>query len=208
MATKTETSSDIPKTSRPKKQSDTNTTHSVLSETIIFWFRRDLRLSDNAALREAAKQGPVLAVYILDDRPEFSLGSASQWWLHHALASLNESLQGKLVLFKGDATHIIPRMVGSSKAKAVYWTTCYEPAYIHTDQAIQQKLATDGVAAHTFEGSLLWPLPEVVKKDGTPYKVYTPFLRACLAAPPPRPTPAKAPLFTPDSRPAVGGRIA
>jgi deoxyribodipyrimidine photo-lyase len=166
-----------------------------MRDTVIFWFRRDLRLSDNAALREAAKQGPVLAVYVLDDRPEYAIGGASQWWLHHALASLDEALDGKLVLFKGDATYIIPRLAASSNAKAVYWTTCYEPSFVETDRSIKQQLATDGLKAHTSEGSLLWPLPELVKQDGTPYHVFKPFLRARLAAPPPASPQEKPPVL-------------
>ncbi|WP_461081525.1 cryptochrome/photolyase family protein [Spirosoma flavus] len=156
-----------------------------MTDTIIFWFRRDLRLSDNAALREAAKQGTVLAIYILDERTEFSIGGASRWWLHHSLAALNKALAGKLLLFKGDATQIIPQLVTSTKAKGVYWNTCYEPAYLATDQTIKQQLSDDGLNVQTFEESYLWPLSEVVKKDGTPYKVYNPFLRARLAATPP-----------------------
>ena len=162
-----------------------------MSDTVIFWFRRDLRLSDNFALGEAAKQGPVLGVYVLDERPEFTIGGASQWWLHHSLAALTKSLDGKLVLFKGDATQIIPQLATSTQAKAVYWNTCYEPAYLATDQAIRQQLLTKGLPAQIYEGSHLWPISEMVKKDGTPYKVYTPFLRARLAAPPPAPPKAK-----------------
>ena len=72
----------------------------------IVWFRRDLRLSDQAALIAAAAAGPVIPVYILDDdTPKHrAMGAASRWWLHHSLASLDASLREKgsrLILRRG-----------------------------------------------------------------------------------------------------------
>ena len=69
----------------------------------LYWFRQDLRLSDNPALIAAAEAGAVLPVYILDDdhAGDHKMGSASRWWLHHSLQSLNDSLDGKLLVLKG-----------------------------------------------------------------------------------------------------------
>ena len=64
------------------------------SENIsIFWFRQDLRISDNPGLTHAVESGSVLPIYILDDANsgEFSMGAASRWWLHHSLKKLNEN---------------------------------------------------------------------------------------------------------------------
>ena len=65
--------------------------------TTINWFRNDLRLSDNPALHKAAKDGSVLAVYILDDENSHDqqLGEASRCWLNYSLQDLNKQLQGK-----------------------------------------------------------------------------------------------------------------
>ena len=67
----------------------------------IHWFRQDLRLSDNPALSDAAENGKILPIYILDDvnSGEHKIGAASRWWLHHSLCELNKSLLGKLVVF-------------------------------------------------------------------------------------------------------------
>ena len=64
----------------------------------IHWFRQDLRLSDNPSLYKAARHGKVLPLFILDDvnAGEYTMGGASRWWLHHSLASLNNSLGGNL----------------------------------------------------------------------------------------------------------------
>ena len=74
----------------------------------ILWFRRDLRLSDQAALVAATAAGPVIPVFILDDdTPKHRrMGAASRWWLHHSLASLDASLREKgsrLILRRGDS---------------------------------------------------------------------------------------------------------
>ena len=60
----------------------------------LIWFRQDLRVKDNPALIEAAKQGDILPIYILDDNNagENKMGAASRVWLHHALHDLNQSL--------------------------------------------------------------------------------------------------------------------
>ena len=65
--------------------------------TTIIWFREDLRLSDQAAVRAAAEDGPVVPVYVLDDTSpgKWKMGGAQRWWLHHSLKSLSESLREK-----------------------------------------------------------------------------------------------------------------
>ena len=84
----------------------------------LHWFRQDLRLADNPALTAAAQDGAVIPVYILDDdhAGDHKMGGASRWWLHHSLHALNDSLDGKLVVLRGDpATHLARRRrAGSS----------------------------------------------------------------------------------------------
>lgn len=147
--------------------------------TVIHWFRQDLRVADNPALFEAAKAGKVLPIYILDDKnaAQHKMGSASRIWLHHALDSLNKSLDGKLKIFKGDAKKIIQQVVHESGAKVVYWNRCYEPWCISRDKKIKTELKDAGIEVLTFNGSLLFEPWETLKDDGTPYKVFTPFYK-------------------------------
>ncbi len=156
---------------------------------VIHWFRQDLRVSDNPAFVAAVKAGDVLPVYILDDTNagEYRMGAASRWWLHHSLASLDHSLDGKLSLFSGDAMEIILQLVNSHEVSAVCWNRCYEPWRIERDSRIKKALDKRGIKVESFNGSLLWEPMSLLKKDKTPYKVFTPFYRkGCLGQPQPR----------------------
>jgi deoxyribodipyrimidine photo-lyase len=161
----------------------------MTSSPTIHWFRQDLRLSDNPALCAAAAAGAVVPIYILDDETagQDRMGSASRWWLHHSLAALNISLGGKLLFFRGDAATILASLVTQIEAAGVYWNRCYEPWRITRDTALKKRLGDLGVTVESHNGSLLWEPWDIVKQDGTPYRVFTPFYRrGCLSAPPPR----------------------
>ena len=155
----------------------------------ILWFRQDLRLADNPALSAAAKAGRVLPIYILDDEcaGEFKMGGASRVWLHHALIDLNKALAGRLSCFSGNAAKILGKLCDALPVESVHWNRCYEPWRIQRDKHTKQALTDQDIQVKSYNGSLLWEPWEVLKKDGTPYKVFTPYYRrGCLAAEPPR----------------------
>jgi deoxyribodipyrimidine photo-lyase len=149
----------------------------------LVWFRQDLRLRDNPALVAAARDGSVLPVYILDDdnAADRAMGSASRWWLHQSLAALDASLDGKLWLLKGDPLTLIPKLLQEHKIGAIQWNRCYEPWRVQRDRKLKQQLQDDGVEVSSHNGSLLFEPWEGLKKDGTPYKVFTPFYRNAAA---------------------------
>lgn len=164
---------------------------------VIHWFRQDLRLADNPSLHFAAQQGEVLPLFIRDDHNagEHRHGSASRWWLHYALSSLNQSLNGQLSVFCGDAESVLLHLIQAHSVAMVCWNRCYEPWRIKRDQRIKTAMTERGIKVKSFNGSLLWEPWQVKKKDGTPYKVFTPFYRkGCLGAEAPR-----QPLPTPPS---------
>ncbi len=163
----------------------------------IFWFRQDLRLSDNPAWIAAAGMGAVLPVYILDDENagENAMGAASRVFLHHALRALNERLDGHLHVYRGRAEQILASLVTDHNAQGVIWNRCYEPWRIKRDQALKARLEAQNLSARSFNGSLLWEPWEVRKSDGEMYKVFTPFYRAALAVDAP-PRPESAPSVT------------
>lgn len=161
-------------------------THNDLT---IFWFRQDLRLSDNSGLFEASQKGRILPLYILDDESagEFKMGGASRWWLHHSLMALNASLEGKLHVFQGNSLVIIKKLCAQFSVQGVYWNRCYEPWRIQESAQIKNFLENEGINCKSFNGSLLWEPWNVLKKDESPYKVFTPYYqRGCLNAPTPR----------------------
>lgn len=162
---------------------------------IICWFRSDLRIKDNPALYDAAKSGAVLPVYILDDvnAGKYGQGGASRWWLHHSLISLNDSLEGNLLVYSGNPAEILPKIIDEYSIDAVYWNRCYEPWQIKRDGNIKQDLKEQGIEAESYNGSLLFEPWEILKQDKTPYKVFTPYYRkGCLGSSkqPKRPAPA------------------
>ena len=159
------------------------------NRNVLMWFRQDLRLKDNPALFEAIKAGSVIPVYILDDvnSDTHKMGSASRVWLHYALNDLNASLGGKLGIYLGDAMKVILELVKNNYVDEVYWNRCYEPWRIKRDIKIKKDLMDFGVDVYSFNGSLLWEPWDIAKKDGTPYKVFTPYYqRGCLGYIPPR----------------------
>jgi len=173
----------------------------------IMWFRQDLRIKDNPALVEAAIAGDVLPIYILDDdnANEAKMGATSRVWLHHALHDLNQSLQGQLKLYIGDANTTLQQICHDHNIDGIYWNRCYEPWRIRRDKAIKQALTEQGVLVHSYNASLLWEPWQNLKKDQSPYKVFTPFYRrGCLSAMAPR-SPLKKPetiTFVPNKTPA------
>jgi deoxyribodipyrimidine photo-lyase len=155
----------------------------------IMWFRQDLRVNDNPALNAACDMGKIFPIYIYDDTtPDGRVpGSASQWWLHHSLTSLNDRLNGHLKIFKGDPKVLIPKIMDAINAKAIFWNRCYEPWQINRDKEIKKQLIDGDFEAYSSNGSLLWEPMKVLKKDGTPYKVFTPYYRnGCLKTEEPR----------------------
>ncbi|MGX5681084.1 cryptochrome/photolyase family protein [Schumannella luteola] len=161
----------------------------------LVWLRDDLRLADNPALTAAVSRGQgVVVVFVLDDespgiRP---IGSASQWWLHHSLTALDESLGGMLVLRRGAAEKVIPALVEELGATAVHWNRRYS-ASREIDARLKTSLRASGVEVESFHANLLFEPWTVQTGDGGPYKVFTPFWRACLERGVPR-----GPLGVPD----------
>lgn len=168
---------------------------------VIVWFRQDLRVSDNPALAAAAQSGrPVIPVYILDDETpgDWAPGGASCWWLHHSLATLADALNQRglrLILRNGRADRVLQALIDDVGPSAVFWSRCYEPWAIERDTAIKSHLKDSAIDCRSFNASLLFEPWTIRTKAGDPYKVFSPFWRACLASEPP-PDPIKAPGTT------------
>ena len=164
---------------------------------VIVWFRQDLRIADNPALKAATDMGaPILPVYVLDEENagEHAPGAASRWWLHHSLIALQKSLNDGLMCLSGRADELLPRLAAEVGADGVFWNRCYEPWRIHRDKRIKARLLQEGYRVRSFNGSLLFEPPHIARRDGTRYDVFSryyehgclnagPSPRACLSAP-------------------------
>lgn len=154
----------------------------------IHWFRQDLRIADNPSLLSAIESGRLLPIFILDEvnNPENARGGASKLWLHHSLYALNKALDGNLRVYSGDAKAIIMQLCDEHNISKVCWNRCYEGWRRERDGIIKAQLKARSIEAESFNGSLLWEPWTIVKGDGTPYKVFTPFFKnGCLNAPEP-----------------------
>lgn len=173
-----------------------------LSSTLV-WLRDDLRLDDNPALSEAASLGrPLTVVYVLDEtspgvRP---LGGATKWWLHHSLADLAAGLEARgsrLLLRRGPAAGIIRDLAQETGASTLLWNRRYGGPEREVDAGVKAWAAEQGLTASSFQANLMFEPWTVRTGAGGPYKVFTPFWRACLDAPEPR-----LPLDVPERLPA------
>ena len=154
-----------------------------MSDLVIVWFRRDFRLADNPALDYARNHHEqVLPVYIHDPGAmgDWAPGVASRWWLHHALDELSQRLQDRgapLTLRSGPAKVQLQQLIDSTGARAVYWNRLYEPALVERDTQIKSLLRGQGIEARSFRAAVLFEPWELLKDDGEPYRVFTPYWR-------------------------------
>jgi deoxyribodipyrimidine photo-lyase len=171
------------------------------------WLRRDLRLVDNPALVAAAERGPVIPVYIWapEEEGEWAPGGAQRWWLHESLKALSgtlEELDSRLVVRRGPSLDALDELLEETGASAVFFNRLYEPAARERDRAVAEALRARNVEFGHSNVGLLWKPGTICTQKGDPYKVFTPFWKACLkAADPARPVAAPDALEGPDRWP-------
>jgi deoxyribodipyrimidine photo-lyase len=150
-------------------------------------------LADHPALLGATAQGfAVLPVFIWSPEEEgtWAQGAASRWWLHHSLEGLDAALRrrgSRLVIRRGPSLDALRQLAQESGARAVFWSRRYEPAVLRRDAALKAALSNDGIEARDFGGTLLFEPADIRSQADRPFRVFTPFWRACLAAAPPVP---------------------
>ncbi|MBN8889120.1 MAG: deoxyribodipyrimidine photo-lyase [Rhodospirillales bacterium] len=151
---------------------------------VILWLRRELRLADNPALAAAVASGhPVLPVFVLDETAPaaWAPGGASRWWLHHSLAAPGAELAARgapLLLRRGRYDQVIPALAAEVGAAAVHAGLPTEP---WARAALRRVHAALGGRLRTHLTTLAFAPTEIRTQAGTPYGVYSPFARACLA---------------------------
>ncbi len=155
-----------------------------MTDLAIVWFRRDLRLIANPALRAAAKANyKILALYIEDTELKYQSGAALNVFKHYALAKLRQDLlaQGlELQVAKGNAAKILSELVDVTKAKAIYWNRLYEPDAINRDTAIKANLAAKGLEVQSYNSSLIFEPWEISNNQDSAFKVFTAYYRRHL----------------------------
>lgn len=151
-----------------------------MTERIIHWFRRDLRIHDNTALHKAVTSGiPVIPLFIIDDTLLQSprVGAPRVKFMLQALRSLDKTLQlygAKLIIRRGKPLNVLQQFSTETGVTALYFNADYSPYAQHRDNAVTKSLK---INVHSYDDALLLPPGSVMTKSGDPYKVFTPFKR-------------------------------
>jgi deoxyribodipyrimidine photo-lyase len=156
----------------------------MTTPVIIFWFRRDLRLHDNAGLAQALGSGHrVLPVFIFDANilTELPKDDARVTFIFDTLQTLRAELEAKygssLALYHGEPLAVFERILHAYPVSAVYTNEDYEPYARQRDDAVSRWLSAKSVAFRCFKDHVVFEKKEIVKDDGNPYAVYTPYMR-------------------------------
>lgn len=149
----------------------------------VFWFRRDLRLDDNTGLHEALASGEkVLPIFIFDKNilDELPKDDARVTFIMTLLEGIQSELkkhQRSLAVFHDEPENVFKKLASEHTIKAVYTNHDYEPYAIKRDKVIHQLLKDNDIELLTFKDQVIFERDEVVKDDGTPYVVYTPYMK-------------------------------
>jgi deoxyribodipyrimidine photo-lyase len=162
-------------------------------KTVIHWFRRDLRVSDNTALSGAAKRAEqIIPVFIFEDafRTGPDVGAARLAFLLQSVESLRKNLfelGHTLVIRCGKSEEILPQLCEEVGAQAVFANKRYEPYTQRRDERITTALLKIGVGLELFKDAVVWEETEILTQQGKPYTVFTPYSKAWKAKPIPPP---------------------
>ncbi|MFN2396301.1 MAG: deoxyribodipyrimidine photo-lyase [Bacteroidales bacterium] len=153
--------------------------------TSIFWFRRDLRLHDNKGLYHALKENKnVVPLFIFDTDITESLpeDDARVEFIYENVQHMQNALRQRhrnMLVYKGKPLEIFKKLTEDYQIEAVYCNNDHEPYGIERDEKIRKFLDSENIDFHTYLDHLLFDKDEVLKNDGTPYHVFSPYGRKC-----------------------------
>lgn len=154
------------------------------NKVVIYWFRRDLRTEDNKGLQQALASGlPVVPIFIFDTELLNQLSDPYDRrvdYIHQALISINETLhqyQSTLQVYHGKPLEVFKKIITQYQIQAVYCNRDYEPQAIKRDLIVQTFLEQHAIHFYDFKDQVIFDQSEIVKADGLPYTVYTPYAK-------------------------------
>jgi deoxyribodipyrimidine photo-lyase len=150
----------------------------------IFWFRRDLRLNDNAGLYYALRSGlPVVPIFIFDknilDELEERIDRRVEF-IHDSILQIQDQLLqigSTLDVQYGFPNEIWEQLIKNYKIEKVFTNHDYEPYAKKRDTEIAEMLKSNNISFHTYKDQVIFEKGEVLKEDGKPYTVFTPYSR-------------------------------
>ena len=156
----------------------------MMEEVNIFWFRRDLRLYDNSGLSAATHSKiKVIPIFIFDTSITDKLPNNDRRinFIFDNLAKIDLELKNKfnssINVFKGEPKEIFKELIRNYKINSVFTNNDYEPYAISRDKLIKDLLENNQIKFKSFKDQVIFEKNEVVKDDGNPYVVYTPYMR-------------------------------
>ena len=153
----------------------------------IFWFRRDLRLEDNTGLFHALSgEVSVLPIFIFDENilNELPKNDARVNFIHERLHDLNRAIErrgGSILCLKGQPVEVWRKLLEQYDIDTVYTNKDYEPYALKRDKKVKRLLAKKGIVFKAFKDQVIFEENEVLKNDGKPYTVYTPYKNKWLS---------------------------
>ena len=155
-----------------------------MNKVNIFWFRRDLRLYDNHGLSKATHDNlKVIPIFIFDTTITSLLASNDRRinFIYDNLldidSELNKKYKSNLNVFQGKPYDIFKNLIENYSIKNVYTNNDYEPYAINRDESIKELLSSNGINFKSYKDQVIFEKNEIVKDDGNPYVVYTPFMK-------------------------------
>ncbi len=148
-----------------------------MSNPVIFWFRRDLRLADNLALVAAARAGTVVALFVVDPELVAPVGATRAAYVAASLTALDESMGGALVIRVGDPTTVVPEVARELGARHVFASGDSTPRARRRDRAVAAALAGEETALITIDSPYVVEPGTIRQASGAPYRVYSAFRR-------------------------------
>jgi deoxyribodipyrimidine photo-lyase len=152
------------------------------NKVTLFWFRRDLRIHDNTGLTHALQGNfPVLPVFIFDTEilDRLSADDARVSFIYDRLQVLRGILQNEygssIAILHGKPDEVFQKLSEEYDLQAVYTNRDYEPYAGQRDQQVAEVLNSAGIPFHSFKDQVIFEKGEVVKDDGSPYVVFTPY---------------------------------
>ena len=150
----------------------------------IFWFRRDLRLYDNHGLSKATHDNlEVIPIFIFDSTITSLLPSNDRRinFIYDSLLEidyeLNKTYKSNLNVFQGKPLDIFKKLIENYSIENVYTNNDYEPYAINRDKSVKELLNYNGINLKSYKDQVIFEKSEIVKDDGNPYVVYTPFMK-------------------------------
>lgn len=160
----------------------------IKQENSIFWFRRDLRLSDNHGLYQSLTQsGTVLPIFIFDPNILETLADKADKrvnFIYQTLKAIQEQLTetgSSLYVLHATPLEAFEQLTKAYDIKAVYTNHDYEPYAIARDTEVSEFLKTKHIAFHSFKDQVIFEKDDIVKSDSTPYTIFTPFSKVWKA---------------------------